>query len=203
MLPYFNTFALRYFPISLNLQVMKHLLFISLFALSSMSLRAQSNDQPPFNFGLELDALPYLTGGYFGAAWAGRQHWRLRVLTAGVNKPDWSTPDGFTNHRITAYATVADYFLKPDWTGWWIGGGPVFWSSTIQTDAKLQTAQFKNLLLNGSIGYNIRLPHHFYLSPWAGLSMRVAGDTDVPVDNTTFTLPLFNPEASLKLGWYF
>ncbi|MBP8240420.1 MAG: hypothetical protein KAX50_10680 [Saprospiraceae bacterium] len=182
---------------------MKHLLLISLFAMSSLTLRAQSNDRPPVNFGLELDALPYLTGGYFGAAWVGRQHWRLRVLITGVNKPDWATPDGFTKHHITSSAAVADFFLKPDWKGWWIGGGPVYWSSTIQTDAKLQTAQFKNLLLNGSIGYNLRLPGHFYLSPWAGLSIRVAGDTDVPVDNTTFTLPLLNPEASLKLGWYF
>jgi hypothetical protein len=182
---------------------MKPLTFIFLFSMSSLCLCAQPNDRPPVNFGLELDALPYLTGGYFAAAWAGKQHWRLRLLTAGVNKPDWSTPAGFTNHHITAYAAVVDYFLKPEWNGWWIGGGPVYWSSTIQTDAKLQTAQFKNLLLNGSIGYNLRLPGHFYLSPWAGLSIRVAGDTDVPVDNTTFTLPLFNPEASLKLGWYF
>ncbi|MBK9489386.1 MAG: hypothetical protein IPO07_11805 [Haliscomenobacter sp.] len=45
--------------------------------------------------------------------------------------------------------------------------------------------------------------NHLYLSPWAGLSIRVAGDTDVPVDNKRFTLPLFNPEASLKVGLYF
>lgn len=182
---------------------MRYFLAICLFTIFSLSLNGQQSDKPVFNAGLELDALPYLTGGYFGAVWAGKQHWRLRLLIAGVNKPDWATPDGFTNHHITAYAAVVDYFLKPGWKGWWVGGGPVFWNSSIQTDARLQTATFSHLLLNGSIGYNIRLPHHFYLSPWAGLSMRVAGDTGVPVDNANFTLPLFNPEASLKLGWYF
>jgi hypothetical protein len=159
--------------------------------------------QSKWQGGLELDFLPYITGGYFGAAWVGKKQVRLRVLTASVNKPDWSAPDGFTNHHINAYAAVADYFFKPNWKGFWLGGGPVYWRSTIQTDQQQQTASSNNLLLNGSAGYNFTFGKHFYLSPWAGLSLRVAGDKDVPVDNTTFTLPLWNPEASLKFGFVF
>jgi GNAT superfamily N-acetyltransferase len=166
-------------------------------------LWAQKQDHHAWNAGLELDALPYLTGGYFAAGWAGKDLWRIRALTADVHKPDWSTPAGFSRHHITAYALVVDRFLKPDWQGWWIGGGLVYWESTIQTTARLQTARLSNLLLNGSLGYHIRLGRHFYLSPWAGLSLRVSGDKNVPVDGRFFTLPLLNPEASAKVGVWF
>lgn len=50
--------------------------------------------------GLELDILPYLTGGYFGAGWVGKGHVRARALIAQVNMPDFITPKGFTNHQI-------------------------------------------------------------------------------------------------------
>jgi hypothetical protein len=180
----------------------KSLLFLLLFACC-LPGQAQQSDASNTQIGIELDALPYITGGYFAAAWVGKDHWRLRALTAGVNKPDWVTEKGFTNHHVTAYALVVDYFLKPEYQGWWIAGGPVYWKSTIQTDAKLQTTHFDNLLLNGSLGYNWKFFHRFYLSPWAGMSIRVSGDKGIPVDSKTFTLPLFNPEASLKLGFYF
>lgn len=177
---------------------------LSLLLLACVGLcRGQEAEEPTFNVGFELDALPYLTGGYFIAGWAGQGHWRCRVLTANVNKPDWSTPEGFSKHHVAAYAAVVDVFLKPGWRGWWIGAGPVYWQSRIQTDARIQTAHFNNFLLNGSLGYNLKVGKQFYLSPWVGLSMRIAGDRDVPVDQQLFTLPLFNPEASLKLGFHF
>lgn len=185
---------------------MKQIIILACLCVSSLQV-AHAQDttiaKSKWQGGIELDVLPYLTGGYFGAGWVGKGHVRLRVLTAFVKKPDWSTPEGFTNHHITAYAAVADYFFKPNWKGFWIGGGPVYWRSTIQTDQQKQTAESNNWLLNGSAGYNFTFGKHFYLSPWAGLSLRVGGDTNVPVDNTTFTLPLWNPEASLKVGFIF
>lgn len=163
------------------------------------SLPAQTAEKK-LQAGVELDALPYVTGGYFGAAWIGKKHLRIRVLTAGVNMPGFITKESFSNHRITSYAVVADYFLKENWKGWWAGAGLVYWKSSIQTDARLQTAHFKNYLLNGSIGYNITLYKNLYLSPWAGLSIRTAGDKNVNVDARYYTLALLNPEASVKLG---
>jgi len=182
---------------------MKNLILLVLLVAQVLPGSAQKAEHSAWSLGIELDALPYLTGGYFVAGWVGKDQLRLRALTANVNKPDWSTAEGFTKHHVQAYALVADYFLKSDWRGWWIGAGPVYWKSSIQSDLQLETARFENLLLNGSLGYNWKLMNHLYLSPWAGLSIRVAGDTDVPVDNKRFTLPLFNPEASLKVGLYF
>ncbi len=179
---------------------MRHLLFPLLLPVLMLG---QSDTPQGLQAGLELDALPYATGGYFGAVWLGKGLWRARVLHASVHMPDWFVKEGFQNHRIKAYALVADRFLKPDWRGIWLGGGLVYWKSDIQTDALLEEAALNNLLLNGSLGYNIRLGRHFYLSPWGGMSLHIAGDKDIPVDNLRFTLPLLNPEASLKLGVVF
>jgi hypothetical protein len=188
-----------------------------IFTVLSMQLQAQTefkngtdsdsekNEQTSnqYNFGLELDALPYATGGYFGAAWVGKNKWRARALFADVNKPDFTTKDGFTNHHIKAYAVVLDRFLKDNWKGWWIGGGPVYWKSDIQSDNSNATKKFENLLLNGSLGYNFTVYKNIYISPWAGLSLKVSGNDEFILDNKEYKLPLLNPEASIKFGIYF
>lgn len=88
---------------------------------------AQKQTAHRFHAGIELDALPYATGGWFAAAWAGNEQWRIRLLTAAVNKPDFTTRKGFTNHHIRAYAAVADYSLKKigkvsGWVAVWFYG---------------------------------------------------------------------------------
>jgi hypothetical protein len=182
---------------------MKYKLILILLCLAMGTGATAQQQSKKINAGVELDALPFATGGWFAAAWIGKEKWRLRVLTASVNKPNFATKEGFTNHQIKAYAVVADRFLKNEWKGWWLGGGFVLWNSSIQTDAKLQTSTFTNYLLNGSGGCNITLHKKIYLSPWAGLSMRVGGNTNVAVDKKLYTLPFFNPEASLKIGVWF
>jgi hypothetical protein len=182
---------------------MQRVYLLLLILLSFFTSSAQDSVSNKWNFGLEQDLLPYATGGYFFAAWAGKNHIRTRALTARVHKPGFAVEDGFTNNDVTAYALTIDYFLKQNWKGWWIATGMVYWKSTIQTETKTSTAYFTNWLLNGSIGYNITLYKHLYISPWAGLNFLVGGDDEVPVDGKLYTPPLFNPEASVKLGIYF
>lgn len=185
------------------------------FTVLSIQLQAQSknaktsdsiqNNQTTskWNFGLELDVLPYATGGYFGAVWVGKGKWRTRALLADVNKPDFTTKEGFTNHHIKAYAVVLDRFLKDNWKGWWIGGGPVYWKSDIQSDSSNAAKNFENFLLNGSLGYNFTIYKNIYISPWAGLSLKVSGNDEFTLDNKEYNLPLLNPEASVKFGFHF
>jgi hypothetical protein len=155
------------------------------------------------SIGLEQDFLPYATGGYYFGAWAGKSHLRGRALIAHVNKPSFVVPNGFTNNVVTAYAILGDYFLKTNWTGWYIGGGLVLWNSSIQSNQQLSTASYQNMLLNGSVGYNWKFYKNFYLSPWAGMHLRVGGAETVTVDGASFSAPLLTPEASLKIGWHF
>lgn len=153
--------------------------------------------------GLEQDALPYVTGGYYFGAWAGKSHVRGRALVAHVNKPDFIVPSDFTNNVVTAYALVGDYFLKSSWTGWWLSAGIVYWDSSIQSKLKINTVSYQNVLVNGSLGYNWSFAKNFYLAPWVGLHVRVGGATSVSVDGASFTTPILSPEGSLKVGWYF
>lgn len=156
-----------------------------------------------WQIGLEQDLLPYLTQGYFIGGWAGKDHVRVRALTAHVHKPEWITPEGFTNNQVTAYALLGDYFLKDDWSGWWLGAGVVYWDSSIQRTSGGNTTFYENWMINGSLGYQWKFYKNFYLCPWAGLHMLIGGQKDVTVDGASFTTPLFTPEASLKVGWYF
>lgn len=177
------------------------------FITFSTQLQAQSTNgaatNTKWNFGLELDVLPYATGGYFGAGWVGKGQWRGRALFADVNRPEFVTKDGFTDHHIQAYAVLLDRFLKDNWKGWWIGGGPVYWKSDIRSDSSKATKNFDNLLLNGSLGYNFTIYKNIYVSPWAGLSLKVGGNDEFILDGKEYNLPWLNPEASVKFGIYF
>lgn len=181
---------------------MRILVLVALL-LPACGIFSQEKAQNRFTVGLEQDVLPYITGGYFAGVWAGKGHIRARALLIRVHKPDFILADGFTNNRVTALALVGDYFLRNNWKGWWAGAGLVYWKNTIQSDARLSTATFDQYLLNGSLGYHWKFWRNFYLSPWAGLHIQIAGDKEVPVDGKIFRPSLLNPEASLKLGWHF
>lgn len=179
--------------------ILKIVCAFCILALSTKNIQAQES----VSIGVELDVLPYLTGGYFGAVWVGKGHVRARALYAKVNMPDFIVSDGFTNNTIRSFAFVGDYFLNKEQKGLWFGGGMVLWDGEIQSDLQLETASYKNYLLNGSIGYVWDFGRKFYLSPWAGMSIRVGGDKAVEVDDDTFEPRLLNPEMSLKLGYRF
>ena len=178
--------------------MIKRLLLLLLFIPSltfsqSKTLRA----------GLELDLLPYATGGYFAGGWLGTDQLRVRGIIASVNIPGFMIPDDFTNNKIKASAAVLDYSLKKNWTGWFAGTGLVMWNGTIQTRNKIQTASYKTYLLNGTLGYNLKLNKSFYISPWAGMHLKIAGNDKVSVDGEIYRPRLFNPEASIKAGVMF
>ncbi|PWL39830.1 hypothetical protein DKG77_03100 [Flagellimonas aquimarina] len=153
--------------------------------------------------GFELDALPYITGGYYASVWVGHDHFRYRAIIARAETPDFVIKDGFTNNEIKAYAAVVDYFFKRDFKGWWIGTGLEYWDSKIQTDAKLNTANYNNTIFTVGGGHVWKFYKNFYLNPWVAAHLRLAGDKEVVVDESTYDTQLFIPEISLKLGWHF
>lgn len=105
--------------------------------------------------------------------------------------------------RLKASALVLDYSLKKNWTGWYAGTGIVKWNGSIQSQRRIETADYKTWLLNGTLGYNLKLNKNFYISPWAGLHVKIAGTENVKMDDKTYHPPLLNPEASVKLGFMF
>ena len=47
------------------------------------------------------------------------------------------------------------------------------------------------------------LHKNFYLNPWVAGHLRIGGDKNVIVDQSTFETKLLIPEISIKLGWHF
>lgn len=173
-----------------------------LFLLCAIAISSRAQNKSA-TVGFEQDVLPYLFKGYFANVWVGKGHMRSRLLMAHIRKPDFLLPNGFTNNRVQAFAITADYFLKEDWKGGWISTGAVLWKNSLQTDLKQQTAHFNMYLLNGSLGYAFKFHKNFYVSPWAGLHVRMSSGHSIPIDSKRFTPPLLNPEASVKVGWHF
>lgn len=177
---------------------------IILFCCLAVLLPAQEKTAATaLTAGFELDLLPYATGGYFGAIWVGKGHWRSRLIVARATKPDFLLPDGFSENHIRAYALLADYFPKSDFRAWWLAAGLVYWDASIRHDSDQYSEAYKSYLLSGGTGYNWKFFRNFYLSPWIGLHIRIAGDANVSFQTENYQPPRFNPEGSLKVGWHF
>jgi hypothetical protein len=181
---------------------MKWILTILVSLIFFIIGNSQSIDKKKINIGTEQDFLPYATGGYYASVWAGKNQIRFRALTAKVKKPDIMVPDGFTSNWVTAYAILGDYFLKENWKGWNLSCGFVYWQNTIELSAGSETEHYDTYLLNGSLAYTFMIYRHFYITPWAGLHLKVGGADNVTIDQQSFAPPLVNPEASIKIGIY-
>jgi hypothetical protein len=167
------------------------------------SLSAQTAKKNYATIGFEVDALPFVTGGYYGSIWVGSNHFRYRAIVTQLYTPKFYLTDGFTNNKIQAYTLIADYFFQPNFEKWWVGTGIEYWDATIQADSKIATASYNNTIFTVGGGYVWKFYHNFYLNPWVGIHLRVAGDKDVPVDAKVYKTSLLSPEASIKLGWHF
>lgn len=176
---------------------------ISIFFLVTSSAFAQQTESQHTTVGFELDALPYITGGYYGSGWVGHNKMRYRVVVAKISVPDFAVPDGFTNNELQAYAAIVDYFLKPDFEKWWVGTGVEYWKGKIQSDAQLSTVAYDQTVFTLGGGYVWKFYKNFYLNPWAAVHLRIAGNTEVLVDGEEFKPSFFTPEASIKVGWHF
>jgi hypothetical protein len=179
------------------------LLFILIFTTWSISVYSQKANAHPITIGFELDALPYVTGGYYASAWVGRDRLRYRAIITKITTPEFLVEDGFSNNKIQAYTAIVDYFFKPEFKKWWVGAGFEYWKGSIQTGAKLSTANYNNTIFTLGTGYVWKFHKNFYLNPWAALHARVAGDNSVMVDGQEFHPPALIPEISLKIGWHF
>src|SRR5262245_36500495 len=87
--------------------------------------------------GVELDALPFATKGYYGSVFAGHDGWRFRTVAARSTVPDFLVTSGFRGKRTDAYAVLADRFFgarRRSLEGFWIGGGGEYWRNRVRTE---------------------------------------------------------------------
>ena len=177
--------------------VKKWIIPLVLFSCSGLS----AEEDRSIKFGGELDALPYLTGGYYLSAWAGKDNIRLRGIVASINIPEFAVESGFENNKLKAYALVVDYFPSKDFTGTWYGVGIEKWDSEIKSQDENATAKYSNVVLTAGGGYLWYFNKYFYLNPWVAAHAVVGGDESVNVGSRTLNTRKITAEVSLKIGF--
>lgn len=181
----------------------KILLVCLLFLFNYSFGQSDNESKKSTTIGFELDAVPYIFNGYYGSIWVGHNHFRYRAVITKIETPDFILEDGFTNNEMKVYAAIVDYFFKPNFEGWWIGPGLEYWDATIQTDAKLSTSKYSNVIFTLGGGFVWKFHKNFYLNPWVAGHLKIAGDNRVKVDDKVFRTQTIIPEFSIKLGWHF
>jgi hypothetical protein len=153
--------------------------------------------------GVELDVLPYATGGWYGSLWYGFGHLRLRGVVSEVNPPDFTIEGDFTNAQTRAYALIVDYFPRRDRTALWLGAGIERWENSIEHPEEVARGQYDTVMATLGVGWIWRLGDHVYVNPWAAGHLRVAGDDQALLGSRLYAPDRFVPEASVKIGWRF
>lgn len=164
---------------------------------------ADAQSTPRLRFGVELDVLPYATGGYYGSFWVGRDRLRVRPVIARTTLPDFMVDDGFENADIDAAALIVDYFFQEGFKGFWAGGGVEYWQNSIENATSGDRATWSNTIATVGGGYIWRLKSGLYINPWAAGHLVVGGPTEVAVGDAVYEPSRFSPEVSVKLGWAF
>ncbi|HEC97879.1 MAG TPA: autotransporter outer membrane beta-barrel domain-containing protein [Nitrospirae bacterium] len=144
-----------------------------------------------------------LTAHLYISGWIAKDHFKIRAINTQLDVPDFATKDGFEDNRLTSFALLLDYFPNSDLTGWWIGGGPVYWAGSIRNSSDKEQADYKTWSATIGTGYVWDISGHFYIMPWAAIIVPVAGDKKFDVENETYEHSGIVPEASVKIGWKF
>ena len=153
--------------------------------------------------GLEIDALPYITGGCYGSAWAGLGQIRIRGVFSKVYQPKFVLPDGFKENKLIAYTLLADYFFNSDFKGPWAGAGFEFWKNNVKTKDGRAEGSFNTYVFTLGGGYVWYFSNHFYLNPWFAGHLRLDNNSNVRFGEVVYNTPRILGEASLKLGFAF
>jgi len=184
--------------------MIKHILF-AVLVLSEIAFGQTLGEleKSSYKFGLELDALPYITGGYYASAWIGEGRIRLRAVYSKVYQPKFVLPDGFKENKMSAYTFLADYFFQDNFRGPWAGAGFELWRNNVTSNAGSVKGSFNTYVFTVGGGYVWYFSKHFYLNPWAAGHLRLDSNSDVKIGQADYKTPRILGEASLKLGFVF
>ncbi len=189
--------SMKYSLIIISILIFSNIVF-------SQSDTTVSKHNSNFTVGFEIDALPYLTGGYYGSVWLGlkKQKLRLRPIIAKANLPSFLLQENFNRNTLRVYAFVADYFFRPDFKGFWIAPGIEYWDGEIENKLSEAATCIEWIFTFGG-GYVWKFWDNLYVNPWIAGHLRIGGDREVQVGTDTFKTAVFTPEISLKIGWHF
>lgn len=182
------------------------LLIISVTPVFAANTGENTREPRKFAYGIEIDALPYVTGGSYISSWVGFEKYRLRLVLSDVNIPEFTYSEDFEDWNSKAGAIICDYFWNPQnqpLSGPWIGFGLEHWDNEIIEKLSGAKASFEQDVLTIGGGYVHYLSKHCFINPWVAGHLRLNGDSKITVGSKTFKNKALQFEASLKLGWKF
>ena len=186
---------------------MKKLLVLILFILTNIAYAQTPNslnhEKTTPSFGIELDALPFITGGYYGSTWVGIDKFRFRGIIAQVKSPDFIIADGFENLVTTSYTLITDYFPFKDgekYSGLWLGMGYEYWKNDITNKSNKAEGRYYNSVLTFGGGYIISIYKSLYINPWAAGHISLSGTSEINVGSKIYKPKVILPEISIKIG---
>lgn len=170
---------------------------------SSFEIDALHSEES-LDFGLEIDALPYITGGYYGSSWIGWHNFRLRGVISSVKLPEFVLPKDFSAWEMEVLAVIFDYFPRKTnkYQGPWIGAGYEYWESAIEIKSSKRNGELSHHILTLGGGYVHKFSDHFYVNLWGAGHYTLSGK-ELKVKGESFEIPSFQAEVSLKFGWIF
>ena len=151
-----------------------------------------------WSFGGEIDALPFVSNGYYGSGFAGHNDWKFRAVVARSTVPSFMVSDGFRDKRTDAYALLADRCVgarRQKREGQWVAGGAEYWRNRIRTEDSTAYSCYHDFMLTAGAGYVWKFSRHFYLNPWGAGHVAVAGERNILVSGKSFKQPVFTPRA--------
>ncbi len=173
---------------------------VKLFASVCVLINSHANAK--LKFGAELDAVPYLLGGYYASALVALENFQFRYVTTEYNAPDFYLQSGFEDNNVQVKAFILDYYFDNSLKGFWLGSGLENWQGKVTESSSGVEKEYDTKLFTIGGGYSYYLNDYFYLNPWVGFHIPVSGDNNVSFSNKTFDIKS-TAEISLKLGFRF
>lgn len=178
---------------------MKKLLIIAITILFCNSLYSAENK---FGIGTELDALPFISGGYYSSIWLGFDKIRIRPVITETEIPSFAVAKGFENHELKVKAIIFDYCFGDKFDEWWIGIGYENWDNNIKSKKSSLTKQFSNNIITIGAGYIYKFWGNLYVNPWVAVHY-LADNHEIKIADEVLKNSVLTPEISLKIGYNF
>jgi len=168
--------------------------------------------QPKNYLSIELDPAPFILGGY--SVSLKYSPGKLTHITFMGSVYSSKFPDkmmeksnfekGFRNLKInTSYAFFADYFIKPDRSGFHFGPSVFLYSKSIGTTSSADVANFKSIYPNIRAGY-VYKPFKkagFYINPWFNIGKEFALDNNNGIDGRKYSAGPISYIIAIHFGY--
>jgi outer membrane protein W len=186
---------------------------VLLITLGTSTLKAQEKNGTTFS--IETDPFTFAFKGYafhVRIKPKNSQHVVLGAGTYGLNMPAFlvnmnkeNKDKGWNVNIKNAVSLFGEYYFKEANQKWFLGlqaGIQTFKISN--SNLPHQTAQYSNLLLMPSIGYNWHpLKNNLYIKPWLGIgyTTKISGDNNI--QNLKYAISPMSNFLTVHLGYTF